>query len=177
MLWQWSFRGDKRALPLADRHYNRQKIGAPQFVPPGRCVVLITPALDALWVTSFPFAEYVHHAWAGAWVCSMFRNESEHLSSTLIREAVAVTRFVYGDAPPLGMITFVDTRHVRRKRDWGRCYRKAGFEQARCPIHAEKAEDCAACTGKTRAGLIALQLLPCAMPDPEPATYKMPRRV
>jgi len=41
------------ARPLADRHYNRQKIGAPQFVPPGRCVVLLTEQATALWVTSW----------------------------------------------------------------------------------------------------------------------------
>lgn len=38
-VWALSHRADARALPIADRHYNRQKIGSPQFVPPGRCVV------------------------------------------------------------------------------------------------------------------------------------------
>lgn len=32
--WRLSWRADPRALPLADRHYNRQKIGSAQFVPP-----------------------------------------------------------------------------------------------------------------------------------------------
>lgn len=76
MPWTLSHRADWRALPLADRHYNRQKIGSPQFVPPGRCCVLLTPAANALWVTSWPFAEFTKHEWAGAWVCSCFRNES-----------------------------------------------------------------------------------------------------
>lgn len=149
MNWRLSHRADARALPLADRHYNRQKVGSPQFVPPGRCIVLLTSDADALWVSSWPFAEYVRHAWAGAWVCTMFRNESPILSSELIREAVSITRYVWGEPPALGMITFVDRSKVRRKRDWGRCYRKAGFKPC----------------GETKGGLAALQLLPADMPE------------
>jgi hypothetical protein len=148
MLWHLSHRADKAVVPLADRHYNRQKIGSPQFVPPGRCLVLKTAAVDAFWISSWPYREYVKHDWAGAWICSAFRNESEHLSSELITEAVAVTRWKWPDVPELGMVTFVDSTKVRRKRDWGRCYRKAGFIEC----------------GRTKGGLIALQLLPELMP-------------
>lgn len=160
MNWQLSHRADKRALPIADRHYNRQKIGSPQFVPPGRCVVLLTENADALWVTSWPFAEYVKHAWPGAWVCSCFRNEGSVLSSQLIREAVSVTRSIYGKPPPLGMITFVNADKVRRKRDPGRCFVKAGFQRV----------------GHTQGGLVALQMLPDTMPEAtqiEPAQRSM----
>lgn len=148
MHWHLSHRADRRALPLADRHYSRQKPGSPQFVPPGRCLVLLTADANALWVTSFPYAKYVKHAWAGAWMCSMFRNESNYLSSTLITQAVAATRWYYGTPPSLGIVTFVDPSKVRRKRDFGRCYRKAGFIEV----------------GRTKAGLVALQLLPDSMP-------------
>jgi hypothetical protein len=151
MNWRLSHRADPRALPIADRHYNRQKIGSPQFVPPGRCLVLLTPNADALWVTSWPFAEYVKHEWAGAWVCSCFRNESAILSSDLIREAVAITRSVYGEPPALGMVTFVNADKVRHKRDPGRCFVKAGFERV----------------GKTQGGLIALQMVRSEMPEPQ----------
>lgn len=148
-----SDRSDTRALPLADRHYNRQKPGTPQFVPPGRCLVLLTSNATALWVTSWPFAQYVRHAWAGAWVNSLFRNERSdlHLSSELIREAVAATRWFYPETPALGMVTFVDADKTRRKRDPGRCYTKAGFKRV----------------GYTKGGLVALQLLPSDMPKPE----------
>lgn len=136
---------------MADRHYNRQHVGSPQFAPPGRCVVLVIPQ-HAFWITSWPFAEYVKHAWPGAWVCSAFRNERPdlYLSSELITEAISATRF-YWDPPTLGMITFVDRDKTRRKRDPGRCYRKAGFRNA---VPAE-----------TKGGLIALQLLPEQMPS------------
>lgn len=40
MIWQLSDRADPEARRIADRHYNRQKPGTPQFVPPGRCLVL-----------------------------------------------------------------------------------------------------------------------------------------
>lgn len=60
MLWERSWRADPRARELADRHYNRQKVGAKQFVPPGRCLVLVIPNV-AFWITSWPFAQYVKH--------------------------------------------------------------------------------------------------------------------
>ena len=153
MIWTLSHRFDPRALPLADRHYNRQKVGSPQFVPPGRCVVLLSDDERALWVTSWPFAEYVRHAWAGAWVNSLFRNEGSGLSSELIREAVAATRAAFGTPPSLGMVTFVNADKVRHKRDPGRCYLKAGFERV----------------GETKGGLLAFQMLPHEMPNPAPA--------
>jgi hypothetical protein len=148
MSWWLSHRADPRARLLADRHYNRQKPGTPQFVPPGRCMVLLTAAADALWVTSWPFARFVKHEWAGAWVCSCFRNESPRLSSELIRQAVAATRAVFGEPPLLGMVTFVDAEKTRRKRDPGRCFRRAGF----VPV------------GLTKGGLVALLMTPERMP-------------
>jgi hypothetical protein len=48
------------------------------------------------------------------------------------------------------MVTFVNADKVRRKRDPGRCYLKAGFENV----------------GFTKGGLVALQMLPERMPDP-----------
>ena len=151
MIWMTSHRGDRRALPISDRHYNRQKPGTSQFVPPGRCLVFLTPDCKAIWVTSWPFAEYVKHRWAGAWVNSLFRNEGAGLSSALIRDAVAATRATWADVPTLGMVTFVDAAQVRRKRDPGRCYLKAGFRRV----------------GETAGGLVALQLLPADMPAAE----------
>jgi len=151
LIWRLSHRFDRAALPLADRHYNRQTPGSPQFAPPGRCLVLMA-GTKALWVTSWPFAEYTSHAWAGAWGNSLFRNEGGGLSSSLIRQAVAATRWKYGAPPALGMVTFVDRAKVRSKRDPGYCYQCAGFRVV----------------GKTaKRGFVALQLLPDAMPEPE----------
>jgi hypothetical protein len=147
--WCPSWRADPVARPLADRHYNRQRVGSPQFVPPGRCVVL---RIDdrALWVTSWPQAAYVQHAWAGAWVNSLFRNEGAGLSSALIAAAVAAT-CAHWIPPPLGIVTFVDPAAVRHKRDPGRCYRKAGWRHV----------------GFTKAGLWVYQQRPVEMPAPD----------
>lgn len=150
MRWCVSNRADPIGVALADRHYNRQNVGSPQFVPPGRCLCFVTDDALAVWTTSWPLAEYVKHAWAGAWVNSIFRNEGAGLSSELIREAVAATRWTW-EPPALGLITFVDAAKVRRKRDPGRCYRRAGFEHV----------------GYTKGGLLAFQLPPEAMPAPE----------
>ena len=157
--WSLSNRFDPAARAVADRHYNRQKVGSPQFVPPGRCLVLYgeNDAGRAFWVTSWPFAEYVRHAWPGAWVCSAFRNEGLALSSDLIREALAATRWRWPDHPEvhgMAMITFVDRDKTRPKRDPGYCYLMAGFEVI----------------GESKGGLLALGIRPDELPDPlEPA--------
>ena len=165
MRWHMSWRADPRARPLADRHYNRQSPGSPQFAPPGRCAVFLTQEADALWITSWPFARYTKHEWAGAWVNSLFRNESSHLSSTLIREAVAATYWHYlhteswrvDPLPKLGMVTFVDSSEVRSTNP-GCCYKHAGFEHV----------------GFTKAaGLYALQLKPECFPEPQRAKERV----
>jgi hypothetical protein len=100
-------------------------------------------------VTSWPFAEYVKHAWGGAWICSAFRNENCGIASNLIYDAVAATRFFMGEPPALGMVTFIDRRKVkptmrRGVKTWGYTYTMAGFEPC----------------GETKAGLLAFRLAP-----------------
>lgn len=158
MLWEISWRADPKVRPLADRHYNRQKVGADQFAPPGRCLVLKAPG--AFWITSYPYAEHVRHAWAGAFVCSAFRNESSGLlSSTLVRQACAATRWYYGlpvprppkywiPRAPLGMVTFIDKDKTTPKEVPGWCYIRAGFKKV----------------GETEDGLDALHLPPHRFP-------------
>lgn len=161
MTWRLSDRADPFARDIADRHYNRQSVGSAQFVPPGRCLVLKaeTETGRALWVTSFPFAAYVKHAWAGAWMCSAFRNEGAGLATELIREAVAATRYYFGDPPDLGFVTFIDEREVKPYISakglaiYGQTWRQVGFREV----------------GRTQGGLLALQLMPDRMPPEAPA--------
>lgn len=155
MIWIPSHRADSRALPIADRHYNRQKPGTPQFVPPGRCKVFLSREIDALWITSWPFAEYVKHRWPGAWVCSCFRNEGGGIASEMIVQAVAATRH-YWEPPDIGMVTFIDRARVmpikrRGKFMWGYSWIKAGFVP----------------DGETQGGLLAFVLRPESMPAAE----------
>lgn len=154
--WTISHRADKRALPLADRHYNRQKIGSPQYVPPGRCLCLLSESGSALWVTSWPFGEYVKHAWPGAWVNSLFRKEGAGHASDMIRAAVAATR-MFWQPPDIGIVSFVDPTEVpgvvvRGERIFGFCYLKAGWSHV----------------GFTKAGLWTWQQLPESMPPAAP---------
>lgn len=153
-VWHLSHRADPIARDIADRHYNRQKIGSPQFVPPGRCCVFVTKNKKAFWVTSWPFAQYVKHRWAGAWVCSAFRSEGAGKASELIHLALAATRAVYPDPPLFGMITFIDRKKVkptmvRGVATWGWTYMQAGFR----PV------------GETKGGLLAMQMFQNEIPD------------
>lgn len=154
-MWRLSDRADREALPLADAHYNRQKPGTPQFVPPGRCLVFLTPDAKALWVSSWP--EFVHHEWPGAWINSCFRKEGEGEASEYIRAAVSVSRYYWPEVPNLGMVTFIDPKHVqprmiRGRPTWGHSYLKAGFKHV----------------GYTKGGLWAFQMLEADMPKAHP---------
>jgi hypothetical protein len=159
--WCVSHRADPAAARLADRHYNRKKIGSRQFAPTGSCAVFLTDCGRAFWITSAPLAVWVKHAWAGAWICSAFRQEGAGVASQLIRQAVAATIAHYGAPPALGMVTFIDRNKVRPimvrgKPVWGWTYLKAGFVDA----------------GETKGGLLALQLWPEAMPGPHAANQR-----
>lgn len=183
MRWRLSWKADPRVRAIADRHYNRQKPGAVQFMPPGRGLVLVDELATAAWITSWPLAEYVKHAWAGAWVCSMFRNEGAERSSDLIRDAVAATIAHFGTVPELGFVTFVDASKVKKKRDPGRCYLRAGWHYEPCALcegsgriieatlEGPDVKPCPDCDGDGRARtkeerLFVLRLLPQGMPAP-----------
>lgn len=157
MEWHMSHHASKRCLPMADRHYSRKTPGSKQFTPPGKKLVLRTEQDDALWVTSWPLAEYVKHEWPGAWMCTLFRNESETLASLLITQAVAATMAYFGDPPTLGFVSLIDARKVkpvivRGLPTFGYCWVKAGWKYV----------------GKTKAGQLVFQLRPADMPQPEP---------
>jgi hypothetical protein len=161
--WHLSDRADPPANAVAKRHYNCQSPESDQWVKPGACLCFRTAEYGAIWSSSWPVAQYVKHAWAGAWENSTFRNERQdlYLSSDLIREGVAATLAVWPTPPTLGMVTMIDLSKTRRKRDPGRCYRKAGFVPA----------------GYTKGGLLVLQLLPDAMPAPDPAIGSLAARL
>ena len=151
--WRKSHRFDCAAVALADRHYSRVKPGSPQFMPPGSCRVLMAKNSKAVFGLSFPKAEFVKHAWAGAWVVSIFRNEEAGpLASDMLREAMGIMQSEY-ELPALGCVSFVDPKKVRGvmergERVKGFCFKKAGFRAV----------------GETKGGLIAWQMLPNEMP-------------
>lgn len=137
--WMVTHKGDKTCRMLADRHYSRQNIGHPMFTRPGKNLVLRTADAKAVWVT-----------WSGirddgldAWECTIFRNETDIISSELIKEAVTATLERWGTPPKDGIITYVWAEKVNSVNP-GYCYKKAGWKVI----------------GKSKVrGLILLQLL------------------
>lgn len=108
---------------------------------PGRSLVLTTESYNALWVSMWPYPEYVRHAWPDSWFCQIFRNEGPMLSSKLIKEAVGVTLEYWKYIPQDGLITFIDKTKVQSNNP-GYCFLRAGFERV----------------GETQSGLVSLQL-------------------
>src|SRR5687768_11710257 len=86
--WYSSHRADPRALALYLRHYSAKKNakyrlrGSLNFVAAGRPLVLLTAACDAVFVWLRNTVERLDKQ--DGVICTLFRNESPHLSSTLI---------------------------------------------------------------------------------------------
>lgn len=135
--WKLVARNDFRARMLADRHYSRKHPGAPEFCPPGNNIVLLGLNNDALWVSHRPdpkagllkpradgFDYYDN---------PFFRSECGLRASDLIREALAITRYIWQDYEPVhGFHSFVDPKKVvpvirRSEAVYGFCFEKAGF--------------------------------------------------
>lgn len=151
MRWHRTKRSDEYLRALRDRHYSTRKPGGRTVGPPGRTLSLRTLDGRAGWITSYPLEHLASHGYGDALVCTLFRNEAEELlSSGLVGEAVAASAYTYG-IPTGGFLTFVDSGKVRRKRDPGRCFRRAGFE------HVGFTKD---------RGLVVLRLEPVMFPAP-----------
>ena len=127
MNWIVVSKGDIRARGIADRHYSRQTIGAPQFTRPGNNLVLLLEDCSALWVTWKP-ANGIHRMddMDGAYECTIFHNDGVELSSQLIIDAMKVTESVWG-IPKNGWLTYVADSKVKSVNP-GYCFKKAGWE-------------------------------------------------
>jgi hypothetical protein len=66
---------DPRARRLADRHYPRQSPGAPQMLPPGRRLLLLTDDALAVWGV----CENLDPVGGHRWRVTVFRNDSPRL--------------------------------------------------------------------------------------------------
>lgn len=116
------------ARELADRHYSRRTPGDPQWLPPGEPFALLSRCGRAVWGVVHGF---VPNTPEKRWRCSIFRNEGAGLSSVLIAIATTLT-FAhwserYGGLPPVRLSTEIDAGKIKRKRDPGRCFRRAGW--------------------------------------------------
>lgn len=137
--WTMVKRTDPRARALADRHYSRKVVGAKEFCPPGNNIVLIVPSSSgaaALWVSHRPDpnANLATPRMDGFdyWDNPYFRNESDLQASSLIREALAITLYLWGMPLKDGFHSFTDPKQVkaimrRGEAIYGYCFYKAGF--------------------------------------------------
>jgi hypothetical protein len=157
--WHQVSGSDPRVLALVDGwhpaaagapHYSRQNPGSLWFTGPGESVAFVTTDGLAVWSCVYHrVGTYSHDDGRDAemrWRCNVFRRlEGAARASDLIRAAVAATKVAwiarYGRVPPLPLTTEVDPGRVRRKRDPGRCFLRAGWTVV----------------GTTKSGLLVLQ--------------------
>lgn len=142
-VWWLTKDGDRDCLALYERHYSayRYRDGRRRrlFVGPGEKVVLRTESADALFV----WRRFVDDAQDGSGGrqhgvnCAVFRNESGHRSSDLIRQADAIADCLW---PHSRHYTYVDPEAIRSVNP-GACFVHAGWR--RC--------------GRTKGGLIVLE--------------------
>lgn len=129
--WHVVTRSDPRARDLADRHYSRQTPGAADFLGSGQTLCMLTDCARAVWGVLANLSP----GGGLRWRVSIFRNEGAGLSSDLVREATARTYVYwvshYGALPEVPLTTEVDPDRTRRKRDPGRCFRRAGWTYER----------------------------------------------
>jgi hypothetical protein len=112
------------AVLLADRHYSRRKPGSNQFMPPGQTIVLHMPGAVFGWWRPHPRSGIRAMNGLDGWTCTIFRNETRILSSTLI---LAAETFIE-DCGPDGLITYVWDSKVRSVNP-GACFKAAGYRR------------------------------------------------
>lgn len=145
--WIQIYDGDPRARAIYNRHYssrryldgrhNRPRL---KIVGPGEYLMYITADESSLFVWR-RFINNCQPAQFGVY-CAVFHNGNpeRYLSSELILDA---EQYAWDRWPGARLYTFIAVDQVRRKRDPGRCFRKAGWR------------DC----GKTKGGLLIMEKL------------------
>jgi len=132
--WRLGNKADPVGCRLADGHYSRRKVGAPQFMPPGDTLVLIADDDSAVfgWWRPHPASGLRSMNGFDGWTCSIFRNTGSYLASELVLEAEAILVRERGDCGPSGLLTYVWDRKVRSSNP-GFCFKVAGYRK-----HPEK---------------------------------------
>lgn len=131
--------GDDRARALYRRHYSCRHYldgrNPAKIVGPGEYLMLLrSPRCDAL----FAWRRFIDSSGQRGVNCAIFRNEGPELSSTLIREAVALA---WQRWPGERLYTYVNPKAIRSTNP-GACFRKANWK--RC--------------GVSKGGLVILEL-------------------
>ena len=136
-IWWLTKDGDRTCLALYERHYScyRYRDGRKRylFVGPGEKIVLRTAEGDALFV----WRKFKDDSGQTGINCAIFRNESAHQSSDLIRQADQIADCIW---PGERHYTYVNSSRIRSTNP-GFCFLVAGWR--RC--------------GRTKGGLIVLE--------------------
>ena len=136
-LWWLTKDGDVACLALYERHYSAHQYRDGRkrklFVGPGEKLVLRTIAADAVFV----WRKFIDDSGQDGINCAVFRNESPHRSSELIRQADSIADCLW---PDCRHYTYVDASRVR-STNAGFCFVAAGWK--RC--------------GRTKGGLIVME--------------------
>lgn len=131
-VWTRRHRFDRAAVSIADRHYSREKPGTPQVGGPGFLLVFVTPCEKAAWFSKRHDPKLFEGKRSRTtadgfqgYRCGLFRNESDHRASDLIRAAVALTERFWGPSP-YGWLTYVDKSKIASENP-GYCFKEAGW--------------------------------------------------
>lgn len=124
-LWFECKDGDPAVRAMYDRHYSRKRYrdgrDSKLFVGPGEKLVLMTEKCDAIWV----WRRFKDASGQQGVNCSVFRNESDWLSSALIIDA---ENAAWKRWPGERLYTYVDPKKVQSKNP-GYCYLKSGWRK------------------------------------------------
>jgi hypothetical protein len=143
-LWWLTKDGDVNGLEMYLKHYSAKRYAdgrkRTQFVGPGETIALRTFDGDAFFVWRKFIDDCIDERTGEKQQgvnCSVFRNESEYLSSELVRQADAIADFCW---PSERHYTYVNPQKIA-SRNPGYCFLRAGW--CRC--------------GRTKNGLIVLE--------------------
>lgn len=124
-LWWVSKDGDRACLELYERHYSAYRYADGRkrklFVGPGQKLVLRTKAGDAMFV----WRSFFDASGECGINCAVFRNESAHRSSVLIRQADAIADAVWSCRRHY---TYVRAGAVQSTNP-GFCFIRAGWQR------------------------------------------------
>lgn len=123
--WLPALDGDARARAIFNRHYSRRHYvdgRKPKlFVGPGEKMVLLTPFCDALFV----WRKFMSGDGQQGVNCAVFRNESQYLSSDLIREA---DDLAWQHWPGERLYTYVNPKKILSINP-GYCFKVVGWKK------------------------------------------------
>ena len=124
-LWWLTKDGDAACLELYERHYSCRRYADGRqrklFAGPGEKIVLRTREGDALFI----WRKFRDLRGEEGINCAIFRNESSHLSSELIRQADAIADCIW---PGSRHYTYVNPKAVASKNP-GFCFIAAGWRR------------------------------------------------